>query len=68
MKLKDKRFVIFEGTMSCFIFIGNQLTFTCLSVKKSSANDIRNTEKIYNFVIVGYCLYFAIKLQSSLVI
>ena len=42
--------------------------FLYMSVKKSSAKGIRNTEKIYNFVIVGYCSYFAIKLQSSLVI
>lgn len=34
--------------------------FLYMSVKKSSANDIRNTEKIYNFVIVGYCLYKSI--------
>ena len=34
--------------------------FLSVSVKKSSANDIRNTEKIYNFVIVGYCLYKSI--------
>lgn len=34
--------------------------FLYMSVKKSSANDIRNTEKIYNFVIVGYFLYKSI--------
>lgn len=28
--------------------------FLSMSVKKSSAKGIRNTEKIYNFVIVGY--------------
>ena len=45
----------------------NQRMFPYMSIK-SLANIIRNTEKIYNFVIVGYCSYFAIKLQSSLVI
>lgn len=34
--------------------------FLSMSVKKSSAKGIRNTEKIYNFVIVGYCLYKSI--------
>ena len=34
--------------------------FLYMSVKKSSAKDTRNTEKIYNFVIVGYCLYKSI--------
>lgn len=34
--------------------------FLSMSVKKSSTKGIRNTEKIYNFVIVGYCLYKSI--------
>lgn len=34
--------------------------FLYMSVKKSSAKGIRNTEKIYNFVIAGYCLYKSI--------
>ena len=44
-----------EFTVRC-----NQLMFLYMSVKKSSAKGIRNTEKIYNFVIVGYFLYKSI--------
>lgn len=34
--------------------------FLSVSVKKNSTKGIRNTERFYNFVIVGYCLYKSI--------